>query len=204
MQPRQVPAKGVLERPTDHRGKEVKLNKMRLSEKTECVNIFSDKLCQSQSAVLTDFKGLTVAEISDLRAQLRSEAIEMRVVKNRLLKRALEQAQCENMDAMLTGNTSVSFGVEDPVAPARILVKFAEDNDNLIIKGGLLEGRVLDPAGVMSLSKMPSRRDLLGMMAFGFKQPATKVAIGMNAMLLKVAYAFNALGEKLDGSGDPD
>jgi large subunit ribosomal protein L10 len=175
---------------------------MRQSEKTECVQIFSDKLRQSQSAVLTDFKGLTVVEISHLRSQLRNESIEMRVVKNRLLKRALENAGCDNLDTILTGNTAISFGVEDPVAPARILVKFAEGNDKLIIKGGLLEGRAMDVAAVESLSRMPGRKELLGMMAYGFMQPATKMAVGFNATLLKVAHAFNALADKLEGSGD--
>ena len=101
----------------------------------------------------------------------------------------------------MTGNTAVSYGVLDAVAPAKILVEHSKKNDKIAIKGGLLEGRKLDAAGVISLSKMPSRKELLARMAGDLKQPAAKVVMAFQAGLLKVAHAMNALGKKLEAGG---
>src|SRR3989304_3629002 len=135
------------------------------SDKIEFVAGITGKLKAAQSVVLTDFRGITVGEITQLRTRLREHSIEMRVVKNRLLKLALKEAGCDNLDEYLTGNTAVSFGAADPAAPARILLEYAKKHEKLIVKGGLLEGRKLNARGVESLSKMPGRRELLARMA---------------------------------------
>jgi large subunit ribosomal protein L10 len=171
------------------------------SDKIELVGNITEKLKQSQSIILSDFKGLTVAQLTALRTQLREQSVEMRVIKNRLIKRALSEAGCDSLDEYLVGNTAVSFGVNDPVAPARILVDYAKKNDKFVIKGGLLEHRRLDPQGVQSLSKMPGRKELLSMMAGGLKQPAVKMATAFQAGLLKVAYAMKALAKKQEEAG---
>src|SRR5262249_6375969 len=158
------------------------------SDKIELVSRISDKLKASQSAVLTDFRGITVEQMTQLRSKLRSQSVEMRVVKNRLLKRALADAGCESMDELLEGNTAISFGVSDPISVAKILLEYSKQNAKLVIKGGLLEGKRLDAKGVESLSKMPGRRELLGRMAGDLKQPAAKMAMAFQAGLLKVAY----------------
>ena len=145
---------------------------------------------------------MSVADMTTLRSQLRSQSVEMRVVKNRLLRLALEKAGCDALDEMLTGNTAVAFGLADPVAPARLLTEFAKKNEKLVVKGGLLEGRRLDANGVVNLSKMPGRRELLARMAGDLKQPAVKMAMVFQAGLLKVAYAMNALAEKKSAGGE--
>jgi large subunit ribosomal protein L10 len=166
------------------------------SDKIEFVSTIVEKLKASQSVILADFKGITVAEMTRLRSQLRQQSIEMKVVKNRLLRRALADAGCDSLDEMLTGNTAVSFGLADPVTPAKVLAEYAKTNDKLVIKGGLLEFKRLDAAGVMNLSKMPGRKELLARMAYDLKQPATKVATVFQAGLLKIAHAMNALAKK--------
>ncbi len=166
------------------------------AEKEELVGVLTEKLKASQSIVLTDFKTMTVAEMSGLRNELRAQQVELKVFKNRLLRIALAEAGCDALDEMLIGNTAVAFGVKDAAAPAKILTKFAKDNEKLVIKGGLLEGRRLDGAGVRSLSNMPGRKELLSMMARDLKAPATKVTTVFTAGLLKVAYAFKALADK--------
>ncbi len=166
------------------------------AEKVEFVEKLSEKLKGTQSLILTDFKGLTVAEMTELRSKLRERAVEMRVVKNRLLKRALSGAGLDPVDKILVGNTAISFGIEDPSAPAKVLVEYAKGNQKLVIKGGLLEGKALDLAGVDNLSKMPGRRELLAIMAGDFKQPATKLASACQAMVLKVAHAMQALARQ--------
>jgi large subunit ribosomal protein L10 len=166
------------------------------SEKIELVERVTETLKQSQSIVLSDFKGMTVAQLTGLRSQLREQSVEMRVIKNRLMKRALSEAGYDNLDEYLVGNTAVSFGIKDAAAPAKILTEYAKKNDKFVIKGGLLEGRRLDLSGVKSLAGMPSRRELLSIMAGDLKQPAGKLAMAFQAGLLKVAYAMQALAKK--------
>jgi large subunit ribosomal protein L10 len=166
------------------------------AEKTELVGELTGKLKGAQSIVLTDFKSMTVAEISTLRNRLREQQVEMKVYKNRLLRIALAEAGCDALDEFLVGNTAVAFGVADASAPAKILLKYAKDNEKLVIKGGLLEGKRLDNKGVQGLSTMPGRKELLSMMARDLKAPATKVATVFTASLTKVAYAFKALADK--------
>lgn len=166
------------------------------AQKTELVGELTQKLKASQSIVLTDFKAMTVAEISTLRNQLRAQQVELKVFKNRLLRIALAEAGCDPLDEFLVGNTAVAFGVSDAAAPAKILLKYAKDNEKLVVKGGLLEGKRLDHKGVQGLSSMPGRKELLTMVARDFKAPATKVATVFTASLTKVAYAFKALADK--------
>lgn len=171
------------------------------SDKIELVERVSAKLKQSQSIILGDFKGLSVAELTALRTQLREQSIEMKVIKNRLIKRALSAVGFDNLDEFLVGNTAISFGLKDPVAPARILTDYAKKNAKFVIKGGLLEGRRLDLNGVKNLAGMPGRKELLAMMAGGLKQPAVKMATAFQAGLLKVAYAMQALARKQEEAG---
>ncbi|MCL5269997.1 MAG: 50S ribosomal protein L10 [bacterium] len=170
------------------------------SDKLDLVERITEKMKQSQSLILTDFKGITVADMTALRARLREQSAEMRVIKNRLIKRALSQAGCDAMDDCLVGNTAIIFGISDPVAPAKVLVEVAEKNDKLVLKGGLLEGRRIDVAGIRSLSKMPGRQELLSIMAGDLKQPAAKMAMAFQAGLLKVAYAMQSLSRKLESA----
>lgn len=166
------------------------------SEKVHFVTQLTERLGQSRSVIMADFKGLTVAQINDLRRQLGAQNVEFKVIKNRLGKIALKDAGCDSLDEILIGNTAWAFGVQDAVEPAKILSKFAEDNPNLVLKGGLLGTRRLDTATVQELAKLPNRQELLTKMAIGMKQPATKMATAMTASITKVAYAFQALAEK--------
>lgn len=171
-------------------------------DKIELVARLTERLNESQSVVLADFKGMTVAELSDLRSQLREVGVPMRVAKNRLIKRAFDEISSGIMDDLLIGNTALTFGVDDPVGPAKIMVGYAKNNEKLVIKGGLLEGKRLDVAGVIALSKMLGRKELLTVMAGDLKQPATKLAGVFQAALLKVARAMDALGRKQQEAGE--
>lgn len=170
-------------------------------DKIDLVERVSSKLKQSQSVIVTDFKGMTVAELMGLRTLLREQAVEMKVIKNRLMRRALSEVGYESMDDYLHGNSAIVFGIQDPVAPAKILTDFAKKHEKLVIKGGLLEGRRLDPTGVKALSGMPNRKQLLAIMAGDLKQPAAKMATVFQAGLLKVAYAMKALAKKQEEAG---
>jgi large subunit ribosomal protein L10 len=172
------------------------------SDKIELVDRVTSTLKKSQSVIVTDFKGMTVHELETLRIQLREQAVEMKVIKNRLVRRALSDVGYDNLDEYLHGNSAIVFGIQDPVAPAKILTDYAKKNEKLVIKGGLLEGRRLDAAGVKALSGMPNRKQLLAIMAGELKQPAGKVATVFQAGLLKVAYAMQALAKKQEEAGE--
>lgn len=170
-------------------------------EKVEFVTQLSTKLRSAQSVILADFNGLTVEQMTNLRGQLRKKGVDLKVIKNRLGRRALAEAKCDAMDDVLRGNTIWAFGIKDPVEPAKILLNFAKDHDKLVIKGGILESRRIDAARVTQLSKLPNREALLSQMAGILKQPSARMATVMQAGLLKVAYAMKSLGEKLEKQG---
>lgn len=171
-------------------------------EKIDLVKDISQRLGQCQSVVLSDFRGLDVAEMSELRSRLREKNVQCKVLKNRLAKRAVADAECDSLDEFLSGNTLWAFGIDDPVDPAKILAEFAKDHSKLILKGGLLESKKIDAEGVKQLAAMPGRAELLSMIAGGMMQPAVKLVSAMNAGMAKMALAFAALAEKKEQAGE--
>jgi large subunit ribosomal protein L10 len=135
---------------------------MKLEEKKQITENLHEKFLRSKVVIATDYKGLNVGAISNLRKKLREFEIEYRVVKNTLLERASEYTEAALIKDKFKGPTAIALSYKDPVAPAKILVKFAETNKNLIIKAGVLNGKVLDFNSIKALSTMPSREVLLG------------------------------------------
>ncbi|MFW6256332.1 MAG: 50S ribosomal protein L10, partial [Candidatus Sumerlaeota bacterium] len=130
-------------------------------EKIQVVEETSDRLNRSRSMVVVQYKGLTVAQMQDLRAKLRENGAEMKVVKNRLAKRALADAESESLDDILSGPTAMVFAYDDASAGPKVCTKFADDNDKLVICGGLLEKQRIDGDMIKKLAKMPGREELL-------------------------------------------
>ncbi len=135
---------------------------MKLDQKKEIVDELKERLARTQVAILTDYKGLNVTAINDLRRKLREENIEYQVVKNTLLLRASEGTDAALMKDHFTGPSAVAMSYEDPVAPAKVLTQFAKDNKALEIKAGVMNGKLLDPADLKALAELPSREVLLG------------------------------------------
>lgn len=129
-------------------------------EKAQQVTAVQERLKAAKMALVTEYRGLTVAQMTRLRKELRQVAGEYKVIKNTLVRRALKGTAYDSLDKLLEGPTGWVFGYEDPVTVSKVLVKFLEDNQKLTIKGGLLEGQALDQAQVKSLAKMPSRTEL--------------------------------------------
>ena len=136
---------------------------MNRSEKEAVVAQVAERLERAKAVVLTDFSGLKVEQMTELRQQLRDKDLEYFVIKNRLFKRALEGTDAGVLADMLTGPNGFGFAYEEPVELAKVLVDFAKGNPKLEIKGGYLEGKELDEAGVTALSKLPGREQLLAM-----------------------------------------
>lgn len=114
--------------------------------------------------VLTDFCGMTVEQSNALRRAFRAEGVQFEVVKNTLVRQAIQGTRMEGLGAQFKGNTAIAFHAEDPVAPARVITKFVKDNATakFSVKAGWLDGKVLDPAGVDALSKLPGKQELRG------------------------------------------
>ncbi|MCL6445490.1 MAG: 50S ribosomal protein L10, partial [Alicyclobacillus sp.] len=130
-------------------------------EKAQLVQEIADRFARSKSVVVTDYRGLNVAEVTELRKQLREAGVEFKVLKNTLTRRALEQVELPGLETFLVGPAALAFGYDDPVAPARILNDFAKRHKALELKGGAVEGKIIDANGVVSLASLPSREGLL-------------------------------------------
>ena len=148
----------------------------KVEAKQAVVNEIKEKLDKSVSIVLVDARGLTVAEDTGLRKQLREAGVDYRVVKNTLLTIAAKEAGAEALAPLFKDVTAIAFGGEDLIAPAQIITKFSKDNKVLEIKGGLLEGEYLDQAGVIALGELPPKEVLLAQVASCFQAPIQRLA----------------------------
>ncbi len=135
---------------------------MKIEQKKTLVKEITDTFQAAKVIIVTDYKGIDVATLNDLRNQLREHNIEYRVVKNTLLKRAAEGNDLALITDCLKGPSAVACSFDDPVAPAKILTRFAKENDKLEIKAGVMDGKALDLTAIKALSSLPSREQLLG------------------------------------------
>ena len=135
---------------------------MRLEEKKKITEDLHERFSKSAIVVVTDFKGLDVSAMNDLRRKLREEDIEFQVAKNTLLVRAAKDTEVALIEDYFKGPSAVALSYKDPVAPAKILAQFANNNQKLEIKGGVLKDKVLDVDAIKALAKLPSREVLLG------------------------------------------
>jgi large subunit ribosomal protein L10 len=134
---------------------------VKLENKKQIVTALQGKFSEAKLVVLTDYKGLDVAAMNDLRAKLREAGVEYQVVKNTLLRRSAEGTPVANISDSFIGPSAVAMSLEDPIALAKVLIDFAKANDKLEIKIGVMEGKVLDAAKIRELSALPSREVLL-------------------------------------------
>jgi large subunit ribosomal protein L10 len=153
-----------------------------IAKKAEIVKQTADLINDAESAIVVDYRGLTVAEVTDLRKQLRDAGVKMSVIKNKILDRAVEGTDYEDLKSTFVGPTAVAFSNEDPIAPAKILKKFADDHDALEIKGGFIEKSVKTLDEINEYATMPSREDLLSMLASALQDPMRKIARAVKAV----------------------
>src|SRR2546427_3469617 len=151
------------------------------------------RLKASSTAVLADYRGMTVGQMRDLRTKLRGGGIEMVVVKNTLAGRAAKAAGYEPLGAELVGPIAMLFAVDDVSAPARILNDYIRANRKVVIKGGLLEGQVIKADAVTELADLPSREVLLSRLLGAMKAPLGNLASVLQAPLTKFARTLDAV-----------
>lgn len=153
-----------------------------LEQKKQIVADITEKLSNSKSTVVVDYRGLSVAQVTELRKQLREAGVEFKVYKNTLLRRAAEGADLAGLTEYLVGPTAIAFSEEDVIAPAKILNDFAKENDALEIKAGVIEGQVSDAAEIKALASLPSREGLLSMLANVLQAPIRNFALAAKAV----------------------
>ena len=144
--------------------------------KQPIVAAIAEDVKDAQSIVLVDYRGLTVAEDTELRKQLREAGIIYKVCKNTMMKRAFEGTEFEGLAQYLEGPSAMAVSKDDATAPARILCKFAKTAENLEVKAGVVEGKVYDEAGVKALSTIPSREELLSKLLGSIQSPIANFA----------------------------
>ena len=148
--------------------------------KQPIVQAIAEDVKDAASVVLVDYRGLTVAEDTALRKQLREAGIVYKVCKNTMMKRAFEGTDFAALDEHLEGPSAIAISKDDATAPARILCKFAKDAKALELKTGVVEGTVYDVAGLTELSKVPSREELLSKLLGSLQSPITNLARVLN------------------------
>ncbi|MCI6736201.1 50S ribosomal protein L10 [Aerococcus urinaeequi] len=158
------------------------MSEQAIAKKQQEVNEVVEKINAANSLVVVDYLGLSVAEVTELRKQLREAGVEFKVIKNTIMRRALDSQELEYHEEVFQGPTAVAFGMEDAVAPAKILSDFAKKAEALELKGGILEGEVLSKEEIQQIAKLPNREGLLSMLLSVLQAPVRNVAYAVKAV----------------------
>ncbi len=171
-------------------------------QKEAIVQEMSDKFSRASSFVLTDFTGVDVNTLTEIRKKFFEEKVEYRVVKNTLAKRSFEKSGIEGLDGYLKGVNAYAISYDDPTQPIKILEKFQKElNGKMPIKAAYFEGQVVDSDRVAALSKLPSKDELIGQFAGMILSPMAKLAATLNANMQNVVGVLMALKDKKEQEG---
>lgn len=171
-----------------------------LEAKAAVVAEIKEKIQSAQSMVFLDYRGLTVEEVTELRSQFRAAGVEYKVLKNTLIQRAANEAELAGLEPFLSGPTAVAFGIQDPVAPAKILTEYIKKTKKTTIKGGVLEGQVIDAKGVEALANMPSREQLLAKMLGSMNAPITGLMTVLGGTISAFVRALDAIRQQKEAA----
>lgn len=151
-----------------------------LNQKKEEVKKLAEKMKEAKLILFTDYRGINVADDTNLRKDLRNVNATCNIIKNNITRRALQEVGIEGLDEKLVGPTAVIMSNEDYLEPSKIIYKFSKDNDYYEIKGGVIEGKVMSADEIITLAKLPSREALLSMLAGALLANISKVAVALN------------------------
>ena len=167
-----------------------------LEQKKQLVAALAADLKESCTGVIVNYKGINVADDTKLRKQLREAGSTYKVVKNTMLKRALDEAGMEGLEGVLEGTTAIAYNKEDYVVSAKILSEFAEKSKTFELKAGFVDGNALDAAGVKELAALPPKEVLVAKALGGLNAPITGFVTVLNGTLKGLVVALNAIAEK--------
>ncbi len=161
-----------------------------IEKKKQLVQEISDKFKASQSTLLVDYRGLDVAEVTELRKELREAGVDYKVYKNTMTRRAATDAELEELNDLLVGPTAIAFSNDDVIAPARIINDFAKEHEALEIKGGVIEGNVASLEQIKELADLPNYEGMVSMLLSVLQAPVRNFA-----------YAAKAVAEQKEEEG---
>jgi len=156
-----------------------------IKQKEKEVKDLAKKLKDAKLVLLTDYRGITVEDVTSLRNTLRETNSEYKVIKNNIVKRALDANGENELDSVLEGPTAVVIAEDDYLAPLKAIYNFSKDNDYYKIKGGIVEGKVVSVDELITLAKLPSRQELLGMLAGALLSNIAKLAVAVDQVKLQ-------------------
>ena len=165
-------------------------------EKIEAVQELRKSIEGSSSLLLTDYRGLTVSEITALRRSLRESGADYKVVKNTLFKLAAEKLADSGVYDLLAGPTAVAFVHNDPIAPAKKIMDFAREHKDLEVKGGYVEGRLLTADQVQALSKIPPKEILLAQLLGSMQSPISGLVGTLQGLMSNLVYTLQAVSDQ--------
>jgi len=163
-------------------------------EKVQAVEELAERFRRASALVFTDFRGLSAPEMVDLRRELKKNGLEYKVVKNRLAKLAAEKAGL-TIDPLLEGPTGICFGYDDPALAFKVCAQLAQRFEHYTIKGGLLEGQLVDAQEALELAKLPTRQELLAQLAGALQGPIQALALTLNGLLRQLVVALNEVAK---------
>ena len=156
-----------------------------LNQKKEEVTKLANKIKEAKLVLLTDYRGINVENVTELRAELRKVGGEYTVIKNNITRRALTEAGIEGLDEQLVGPTAVIMSNEEYLEPTKAIYNFTKNNDYYKIKGGVIEGKVMSAEEIITLAKLPSRETLLSMLAGALLANITKFAVALDQVRIQ-------------------
>ena len=162
-----------------------------LNQKKQEVEELAEKIKKAKIVLLTDYKGINVADVTAVRAKVRGAQAEYKFIKNNITRRAMEACGVSELDNVLEGTTAVILGYEDYLEPLKAIYEFAKNNDFYKIKGGIIEGKVVPVEELIALAKLPSRETLLAGLAAALLGNISKLAVALNEVA-KQKEAANA------------
>ncbi|HJJ05324.1 MAG TPA: 50S ribosomal protein L10 [Clostridiaceae bacterium] len=156
-----------------------------LKQKEEEVKSLAEKMKNSKIILLTDYRGINVSDVTKLRANLRDTKAEYKVIKNNIIKRALDSNGESGLDDLLEGPTALVMSEGDYLEPLKAIYAYAKENEFYKIKGGIIEGKVMTTEELITLAKLPSRQELLGMLAGALLGNISKVAVALDQVRMQ-------------------
>jgi large subunit ribosomal protein L10 len=168
--------------------------------KKAVVSDLKDKLVATKGAVLVNYRGLTVAQDTKLRRKFREAGVDYFVAKNTMIRLAAEQAGIEGLEPFLEGPSAIALSVTDPVMAAKVMSEFLKDIKTISIKSGILEGNVIDEAGVKALANLPSREVLLSRVFAGMQSPIGGLVNVLQGSIRNVVYALDAIRQQKESA----
>ena len=160
-----------------------------IDQKKQEVSELAEKMKKAKIVLLADYRGISVEDITGIRAKLRGLNTEYKVIKNNITRRALEECKYEGLEALLEGPTAVLLGYEDYLEPSKVIYNYSKDHDFYKIKGGIIDGKVVSAEEIITLAKLPSREALLGQLAGALLGTISKLAVALDQVKLQKSEA---------------